>query len=89
MSATIECAKHGAQGRAYVCQHTINSMYDGVARGLYWTNDETGAVNAYCQACEDYRLQNGGEWPSNSGEFIKPVVLCLECFERAKRINGW
>ena len=86
---TVQCAEHGVQGRAIACQHTIASLYDEVPRGLYWTTTEEGDTNAYCSACEQYRVNAGGDWPDDCNDILKVQVLCMECFTRLKRLNGF
>jgi hypothetical protein len=83
----VNCATHGEQGLAIVCVHSIQSMNDGIRRGLFWSVDGDGDVNAYCDICAEYLASNGDEWPEKYMEFVQGKVLCLQCFERLKQIN--
>jgi len=85
--ATVECPEHGTQGEAIVCVHSLQSLSDGIRRGLYWSFDADGDVNAYCDECEEYRLRHGGEWPEDYMDFVQGKILCLMCFERLKELN--
>ena len=87
MSEIVTCDIHGEQGLALVCVHSLQSMNDGIRRGLYWSIDEEGDVNAYCDECAQYLADNDDEWPEDAVDFIQGKVLCLVCFERLKQIN--
>ena len=85
----VRCQQHGSQKAAIVCQHLLESMHDDEPRGLWVSTDEDGYINAYCNACEDYRLRNGGDWPEDANTYIKAKLLCLECFGKLRKLNGY
>ena len=89
MSGKINCPQHGTQHLAVVCQHTIESLYDSLPRGLWVATDKSGDINAYCNECEVYRNRSGGDWPSDCDNILKVKILCLECFALVRKINGY
>ena len=89
MSGPVQCATHGPQRAAFICHHLLDSMQDGVARGLYWHEDDAGEINAWCVECENYRLEIGGDWTDESDAFTQIKLICAACFERLKGLNGF
>ena len=80
ITQVLECQKHGVQESAFVCQHTLDSMYDGIKRGLHLWRDEAG-TNGWCDACDAAVL-------SGAKPRFDVKLLCLSCFEAVKDLNG-
>ncbi|MBK8457046.1 MAG: hypothetical protein IPL47_08040 [Phyllobacteriaceae bacterium] len=88
MTEKIHCDKHGDQLPAFVCTHVVQSIEDGVARGLVYSIDDEGCVNAYCTACEAMLNDNGGEWTEELEEKADIKMVCQACTRRAFEINN-
>jgi hypothetical protein len=60
----IGCGRHGdAREQAFVCEHLLH----GTGRGFFFDRaDEDAHPDAWCNACERLRLDNGGEWTRSS-----------------------
>jgi hypothetical protein len=83
MSRMIECSTHGESRPAFVCQHLLSTLRDSVPRGVLWSRDEDGCINAYCWDCDKQFEAAGGEWTS------EVEVICEGCFRRIAMINGF
>ena len=88
MKETLHCADHGQQHIAIICQHTLQSMYDLIPRGLFVSLDVDGDINAYCDQCENYRVSSGGDWPEDANDVIQGKLICVKCFDIVRKING-
>ena len=84
----VQCSKHGQSAEAFVCQHVLGTLKDYKPRGFIYSRDETGAVNAWCQECEDYVVMNGDEWNSQTQDFANISLVCVNCASVAATING-
>ncbi|MDH5543943.1 MAG: hypothetical protein OEZ43_00025 [Gammaproteobacteria bacterium] len=84
----IECCTHGKQQATFVCQHIVQTLSDGEARGFWWANDpENSRPDAWCSACESMVQKTNGEWTDDSEEFAGVKLLCGACYDIAKKIN--
>lgn len=87
MNGMIECREHGQSRRAYVCAHVSHTLSDGIPRGVIWSRDEDGCVNAYCDACDARLEAAGGEWIDEVVTAADIKLICEPCFRRTLSIN--
>jgi hypothetical protein len=85
---TVECGTHGKVRPAFVCCHLVETLRDRVARGLLWSRDGDGNVNAYCDLCDQMLQQAGGEWTDEVEAQAKITMICETCFRTVERVNG-
>ena len=88
MSGMVECGTHGKTRPAFVCCHLVETLRDGVARGLLWSRDEDGNVNAYCDQCDGLLEAGGGEWTEDIEAQAKVTMICEQCFRTIEQMNG-
>jgi hypothetical protein len=87
----IQCATHGWQEEAFVCQHIAESLQTGVPVGFHWPPDSTNShPDAWCDACEQSRIDAGGDWTLEAEKLLNIKLLCGACYDFAKSIwkNG-
>lgn len=84
----VECGTHGKVRPAFVCCHLVETLQDGLARGLLWSRDEDGNVNAYCDICDQLLEQAGGDWTEELGAQANVKLICEMCFRTIERVNG-
>ncbi|MDX1572353.1 MAG: hypothetical protein R3200_17865 [Xanthomonadales bacterium] len=85
----VECCHHGRQPATFVCQHLVQSLRDGRARG-FWTSAEdpdNPRPDAWCGDCEAL-VNRVGEWNDESEAFAGVSLLCGLCYDRARALNG-
>ena len=83
-----ECAKHGAQEAAFVCQHIVQGVQDGRARGFWSADDpENPRPDAWCTACDEKVAATGGEWTDETQAFANVMLLCGVCYDDARSQN--
>ena len=88
MTGAVECETHGkTRPAAFVCCHLVETLRDRVARGLLWSRDEKGNVNAYCDACDQMLELAGGDWTEELGARAKVQLICEDCFWIIDRVN--
>jgi hypothetical protein len=75
----LNCEKHGEQNEAYLCSHLVQTLSDRVPRGLIWSRDAEGSINAYCIGCEDMLRANGGAWTEELQEKAGIATACEAC----------
>lgn len=93
----MECARHGQQRPAFMCQHLL----DGERLGFFQPDDPPTAdepwEQAWCEACELIRMRAGG-WNDESESFAAVKLVCHGCFQLArarnikhkkKQLSGW
>jgi hypothetical protein len=78
----VQCGMHGRRQKAYVCSHVAW----GSGLGFY-TPDEPGRRNGWCEACEQVRRRCGG-WTDESEAFARIVLICDLCFDAARERNA-
>lgn len=86
---TINCEQHGEQEEAFVCSHLAKSLQSGEQVGFYFASEPRG--DAWCGACEEARLRYGGtsgDWNERSESFANITLICGECYDKAKALNG-
>lgn len=89
MSEKIDCPEHGDQEAAYVCCHLAESLETGGRIGFYYASGPR--ADAWCAACEEVRLREGGEtgdWNDRSESFANIKLLCGTCYDKIRIING-
>ena len=84
----VQCGTHGETPPAYVCQHIKTSLEDGQPRGLFWSRDDDGHFNGYCDECDSFRESHGGEWNDQTEAFAGMLLICEGCFQRVAEMNG-
>lgn len=87
----VECKVHGEQEEAFACQHIANSLLTGVPVGFFWPEESNQKhPDAWCQQCEDARVEAGGDWTPEVEKLLSVKLLCGACYEYAKSIweNG-
>lgn len=78
---------HGWQEQAFVCQHIAQSLHTGIPVGFYWPSKQTDArPDAWCSACEEARIEAGGDWTPEVEEQLNVKLLCGVCYDYAKLI---
>jgi hypothetical protein len=88
MALTIDCQVHGQQERTYVCRHIADSLTTGATVGFHWPEESRAArPDAWCSACEQVRVAEGGEWTATAMDFVDMKVLCGGCYDRARDIG--
>jgi hypothetical protein len=87
VSGMVECG-HGKVRPAFVCCHLVETLRDHVARGLLWSRDEHGNVNAYCDICDQMLEHAGGDWTEELGAKANVQLICEMCFRKIERVDG-
>jgi len=83
----VECPHHGAQRKAFACQHIAASLVTGLAVGFHWPADSKDPhPDAWCTSCDEARIAAGGDWAPEVEEKLGVSLLCGGCYEAAKRI---
>lgn len=85
--SVVECATHGQMRAAYVCQHLLQSRRDGHPRGVNWLWDDERLVNAWCDECDAFLDQHGGEWNEKTEAFAGIKLICQSCFDALKETS--
>lgn len=87
MASKVRCRNHGDEEATYVCRHIVNSLETGRAVGFHWPGESTlGRPDAWCSACEQARLAEGGDWTDAAMAVVQMQTLCGGCYDRAKNI---
>jgi hypothetical protein len=88
MAGTVNCHVHGAQPETFVCQHVVQTLRDGVPRGLFWANEPNEPrPDAWCADCNSRVAASGGDWTPEAEALARVALLCGACYDRAKAIN--
>jgi hypothetical protein len=88
---TVNCEVHGWQEQTFVCQHIAQSLHTGIPVGFHWSSEQTDMrPDAWCSACEQARVDAGGDWTPEVEEKLRVRLLCGACYDYAKTIwsNG-
>lgn len=82
-SETVVCGRHGTTPVTFACRH----VGAGVACGFHVDDEDPTNrwPDAWCDACEERRLADGGWTDEFTMEVIK--VLCTHCWEHARDRN--
>jgi hypothetical protein len=86
MTRMIQCAEHGEQAPAYICQHLFAMLQDRFDRGLHWSLDEEGNPNAFCDDCANYYDTHGPD-AEGASKVFDIMAICTACFENLKQIS--
>jgi hypothetical protein len=82
VAETVQCEVHGETPQTFVCTHL-----KGETSGLGFNREEPSEGNpfpdAWCDACEVIRAEHDGWEKVPKGE-CKIILLCSECYERAR-----
>jgi hypothetical protein len=85
MANKIQCETHGECEETFVCSHLV-----GESAGLGFNRDEPSKENpcpdAWCDDCELIRAAHNG-WNEESAKLTKILLVCSECYERARIRN--
>ena len=87
----INCGVHGWQEQTFVCQHIAQSLHTNIPVGFHWSSGQTDMrPDAWCSACEQARIDAGGDWTPEVEEKLRVKLLCGACYDYAKTIwsNG-
>ena len=50
----VDCLEHGQQEETFVCQHIVQSLEDGQAKGFHWSSESNESrPDAWCHECDD------------------------------------
>jgi len=85
MAGTVECEKHGEQEQTFVCQHLFRSLTTREPVGFHFSDFPRG--DAWCAACEEVRVREGGVWNERSEEFAGIKLLCGACYDEIKKLH--
>ena len=84
----VECVTHGKQQTTVVCQHIVQTLHDGKARGFWVADDpDNPRPDAWCSECDAKVQETNGEWNDESEAFSGVRLLCGACYDRVKAIN--
>jgi hypothetical protein len=88
MTRLVECARHGPQEEAFVCQHIALSMHTRIPVGFFWPADARASrPDAWCAECEERVRQTGGEWVGQADAQLGASLICGKCYDAAKELN--
>ncbi len=90
MSGKVDCDEHGPQEATFVCCHLAGSLRTGKPVGFYNSGEPCG--DAWCSACEEVRIREGGEtgdWNDRSEAFADITLLCRACYDEIRKLNGF
>lgn len=88
-----DCAEHGLQPITFVCTHIVGSASPETPGFVsFASEDEHDLRDAWCEACDAYLQENGGEWVEGDVEVPGGIaIICAECYrhrETDARIAG-
>ena len=83
----ISCDVHGWQDMTFVCQHVAQSLRTGVPVGFHWSRESAACrPDAWCSACDEARIEAGGDWTPEVEKKLGIKLLCGVCYDEAKGI---
>ncbi|AHE52898.1 hypothetical protein [Sphingomonas sanxanigenens] len=79
-----DCAEHGPQPITFVCSHIVDRASPETAGFVSFpAEDGDDLRDAWCEACEAYLQENGGEWVEGAVEVPGGIrIICAECYRR-------
>ena len=81
----VHCDAHGLSEQTFVCQHLVT----GEELGFFAANDGSSKrPDAWCGACEQVRIREGGGWNETSELFAGITLICGKCYDDAKARNA-
>jgi hypothetical protein len=75
----MECAIHGRQKPAFICQHLQHGFMLGFLQADEAPSNDAPWEMAWCDACEVVRRQAGG-WNDESEGYAAARCVCYGCF---------
>ena len=85
MPDTVHCETHGETPQTFVCTHLIGES-SGLGFNRKDPSEQEPFPDAWCDNCEIIRAEHGG-WDDVPEDLCKIVLLCSECYERARIRN--
>ena len=82
----IDCREHGTARATYVCRHLPAGRGAGFHQALDPGDPETRFPDAWCDACERVRDEEGG-WNERAQARAGLQLLCSSCYLRARLLN--
>lgn len=80
-AGALQCARHGASQRCYVCEHlTLESE----RRGFHTGDPDTVRADAWCDQCHEVFLRAGENWEAAERELTIHIV-CGGCYDSLKQ----
>ena len=82
-----ECDDHGTNVATYVCKHIADGLSAKSTPGFvcYPGEDDDGFADAWCEACEEFLVANGGEWDDDLVKVPDGLaILCGDCYLDAR-----
>jgi hypothetical protein len=89
VSDKMQCEVHGQSRTAYICQHLLATLEDGISRGAFWCRDDHRCINGYCAECAARLEAAGGEWTEEVTAQLDVRTVCEGCFQRIADLNGF
>lgn len=81
----VDCSEHGREPAAVLCQHLHDRSAEG--RGFVENSSDPRDLQAWCEQCEARFLAEGGEMTEAFRRFHGMAVVCVRCYERARRAH--
>lgn len=81
---TIDCEIHGTSPGAVVCRHLLRPT-DAIL-GFIENSSDPDDLQAWCDACEDMFLREGGLTESFR-RFTDFAIVCVACYARIKQLH--
>jgi len=85
VSETVQCDLHGETLQTFVCVH-LKGESSGLGFNRENPTEESPFPDAWCDSCGTIQAEHGG-WERVPEELCKIVLLCSECYERARIRN--
>jgi hypothetical protein len=82
----IECSEHGKREATFVCQHSPKGEGLGFHQGFGADDPDALFPDAWCDACEAIRQEEGG-WNARSESVAAIKVLCSGCYLKRRLLN--
>jgi hypothetical protein len=77
----VRCGTHGMSQPSFVCRHVAT----GEGLGFHTSqNPDSVRPDAWCDACDEVFLAEGGEWTERAEEKAHITLLCAGCYDEAK-----
>ena len=88
---TANCTEHGSQPLALVCVHILDALSRGTVSSVgfeeYAPTEEDPEPVALCDSCEAV-FREEGIWNDRLDGQVQLKVLCLGCFDGARRMSA-
>jgi len=82
-----DCVVHGHQPITFVCTHIVGCVSPETPGFVSFpSEDENDLRDAWCEACDSYLQENGGEWTEGTVEAPGGItIICAECYRQRER----